>query len=116
MCEDNEERRALMSFVAVSTGATGNEMTGTLAELAQAAVKRDFRRIDPAAARILLVEAGPRVLTGFALALGKYAATTLRRTGIQLLLNTKLDHADDAGVTAGGRPIEAKTVAAPDIG
>jgi NADH dehydrogenase len=110
MCESREGRQALMTFVVVGAGATGVEMAGAIAELAKATLRRDFRRIDPAAARIILVEAGPRVLGSFGERLGEYAQKTLIRMGVQILLNTKVDQIDDTGIVAGGRRIEARTV------
>src|SRR5205814_5004195 len=63
--EDEEERRRLLTFVIVGGGPTGVELAGALAELAKAALARDFRRIDPTTARIVLVEAWPRLLQSF---------------------------------------------------
>jgi NADH:ubiquinone reductase (H+-translocating) len=110
MCDDDKERQPLMTFVVVGAGATGVELAGAIAELAKGALRRDFRRIDPAAARIVLVEAGPRVLGSFSEKLGDYAQKTLTRMGVQILLNTKVDHIDNGGIIAGGRRIEARTV------
>jgi NADH dehydrogenase len=58
--EDEEEQRSLMTFVVVGAGPTGVEMAGAVAELAKATLRRDFRRINPGEARIILVEAGSR--------------------------------------------------------
>lgn len=110
MCEDSDERQAFMTFVVVGGGPTGVEMAGAIAELAKATLRRDFRQIDPAAARIVLVEAGPRVLGNFADKLGKYAHKTLTRMGVQVLLDTKVDEIDETGIRAGGRRIEARTI------
>jgi NADH dehydrogenase len=108
--EDEGERRALMTFVVVGAGATGVEMAGEIAELAKATLRGDFRRIDPAAARILLIEAGPHVLSGFPEKLRAYAEHALTNLGVELLLNTKVDDLDRDGVIAGGRRIAARTV------
>ena len=110
MCEDDNDRQGLMTFVVVGAGATGVEMAGAIAELAKATLRRDFRRIDPAGARIVLVEAGPRVLGNFDDKLGDYAQKTLTQIGVQILLNTKVDQIDDEGIVAAGRRIEARTV------
>jgi NADH:quinone reductase (non-electrogenic) len=110
MCDDQEERRAWMTFVVVGAGATGVEMAGAMAELAKATLQRDFRCIDPAAARIILVEAGAGVLSTFPKRLGNYAQEVLARLGVHVLLNTKVDHIDDGGIIAGGGRIEARTV------
>jgi NADH dehydrogenase len=105
MCDDDEERRALMTFVVIGGGPTGVEMAGAIAELAKTTLARDFRRIDPASARILLIEAGSKVLGAFPEKLGAYAHRALTRLGVQVLLNTKVEHIDENGVVAGGRRI-----------
>jgi NADH:ubiquinone reductase (H+-translocating) len=110
VCDHEEERHAWMTFVVVGAGATGVEMAGAMAELAKATLQRDFRRIDPTAARIILVEAGARVLATFPKELGDYAYEVLARLGVHVLLNTKVDHIDSGGIIAGGRRIEARTV------
>src|ERR671910_1751976 len=63
--EDEQERRRLLTFAVIGGGPTGVEMAGAIAELAKKAIVRDFRNIDPASARIMLVEAGPRILPAF---------------------------------------------------
>lgn len=110
MCDDDEERRALMTFVVVGAGPTGVEMAGAIAELAKATLARDFRRIDPASSRILLIEAGSKVLGTFPEKLGAYAHRELTRLGVQILLNTKIEQIDDNGVLAGGRRIATRAV------
>ncbi|HET7198374.1 MAG TPA: NAD(P)/FAD-dependent oxidoreductase, partial [Burkholderiales bacterium] len=108
--DDAEARQRLMTFVLVGAGPTGVEMAGALAELACAALAEDFRRINPRAARILLIEAGPRVLAGFPDKLAAFAATSLRRMGVELLLDTKIEAIDANGVVANGERIAAATV------
>jgi NADH:ubiquinone reductase (H+-translocating) len=110
MCTDDDERRALMTFVVVGAGPTGVEMAGEIAELAKATLVRDFRRIDPASARILLIDAEAKVLGAFPDKLGAYAHRALTRLGVQVLLNTKIDQIDEIGVVAAGRRIAARTV------
>jgi NADH:ubiquinone reductase (H+-translocating) len=110
MCDDEYERRALMTFVVVGAGPTGVEMAGAIAELARATLRRDFRRINPSTAQIILVEAGGRVLAGFPKKLGDYANEALADLGVQVLLNTKVHHIDGNGIVAGGGRIEARTV------
>ena len=110
MCDDEEERRALMTFVIVGAGPTGVEMAGAIAELAKATLVRDFRRIDPASACILLIEAGSKVLGAFPEKLGTYAHRALTRLGVQVLLNTKIEQIDENGVVAGGRRIATRAV------
>jgi len=110
MCRDDAERRALMTFVVIGAGATGVEMAGAMAELAKATLVQDFHRIDPASARVLLIEAGPRALTGFSQELGSYAEEALTRLGVELRLNTKIDHIDSTGVVAAGERIATRVV------
>ena len=110
MCTDDEERRALMTFVVVGAGPTGVEMAGEIAELAKATLVRDFRRIDPASARILLIDAEAKVLGEFPDKLGAYAHRALTQLGVQVLLNTKIDQIDENGVVAGGRRIATRAV------
>ena len=64
--QDPVRRAALVTFVVVGAGPTGVEMAGALAEISRQVLRRDFRHIDPAAARVLLVEAGPRLLASYA--------------------------------------------------
>ena len=99
-------RQRLLTFVLVGAGPTGVEMAGALAELAHATLSRDFRNINPQTARIILVEAGPRVLAGFPEKLSAFAAHSLERMGVEVLLDTPIEAIDDHGVTAKGGRIE----------
>jgi NADH:ubiquinone reductase (H+-translocating) len=108
--QDEAERRALLTFVIVGAGATGVEMAGALAELAKATLNRDFTHIDPSSARIMLVEAGPRVLASFPETLGDYAKQALQALGVEIAIATKIEKIDADGVIAGGRRIAARTV------
>jgi NADH:ubiquinone reductase (H+-translocating) len=103
-------RQRLLTFVLVGAGPTGVEMAGALAELAHATLSRDFRNINPKTARIILVEAGPRVLAGFPDKLSAFAVRSLERMGVEVLLDTPIEGIDDHGVTAKGRRIEAANV------
>jgi NADH dehydrogenase len=85
-------------------------MAGALAELAHATLSRDFRHINPHTARILLVEAGPRMLAGFPDKLADYARRSLERMGVEVLLDTPIEAIDALGVTARGERIEAENV------
>src|SRR5437763_6535494 len=84
---DPEKRRALMTFVLVGAGPTGVEMAGAIAELAHKALAADFRNIDPASARIVLVEAGPRILAACPESLAKKAHRALNRLGVEIRTN-----------------------------
>lgn len=108
--DDESERRRLLTFVIIGGGPTGVELAGTLAELSHATLARDFRRIDPAAARILLIEAGPRLLPGFPLTLSDVAARALTRLGVELRLDARVTGCDSGGVMLGEERIMASTV------
>jgi len=103
-------RQRLLTFVLVGAGPTGVEMAGALAELAHATLSRDFRNINPQTARIILVEAGPRVLAGFPEKLSTFAVHSLERMGVEVLLDTPIEAIDDHGVTAKGGRLEAANV------
>ncbi len=107
---DAQERRALLTVVIVGGGATGVEMAGAVCELTRAALRRDFHRVRPADVRIVLVEAGTRMLNGFSEPLGSYARRVLERMGVEVLTGAAVERLDEGGVLAGGRRIEARTV------
>src|SRR6266446_4481704 len=107
---DPEIRQRLLTFVLVGAGPTGVEMAGALAELAHATLSRDFRHINPQTAHILLVEAGPRVLSGFPDKLAAFARRSLERMGVEVLLDTPIEAIDRDGVLAKGERIEAANV------
>ena len=110
ICDDEEERRRLMTFVLIGAGPTGVEMAGAVAELAHAALARDFHHIDTRSAHIILVEAGPRVLSSFPTKLGNFALRALQRMKVEVRLNTRIELIDDKGVVANGQRIAASTV------
>jgi NADH dehydrogenase len=95
--ERPEEQSRWLTFVVVGGGPTGVEMAGQIAELARQTLPGEFRRIDPTAARVLLVEMGDRVLGGFPESLSQSAARSLERMGVSVLLGHQLvDVRDDA--------------------
>jgi NADH:quinone reductase (non-electrogenic) len=108
--EDPVRRARLLTFVLVGGGPTGVEMAGSIVELARFVLRRDFRRIDPASARVVLVEAGPRVLGTFPERLSAYALKALQRMGVEVRLSTSVDTVDANGVGAGNERIEAGLV------
>jgi NADH dehydrogenase len=108
--EDDAERERLLTFVIVGGGATGVEMAGAIAEVAQRTLQHDFRQIDPRRSRIILIEAGPRVLPTFPKALSDYAARSLQKMGVEVQLNRKVISCDAQGVSLEGGRIEAATV------
>jgi NADH dehydrogenase len=107
---DTGKRRALLNFVIVGGGATGVELAGALAELAQITLRGDFRTIHPEEARIVLIEAGPRVLAGFRENLSAYAKTALEKLGVEVILGKSVTAVDGKGVAFGGTRLDAATV------
>ncbi len=108
--DDEEERRALLTFLVVGGGPTGVELAGAIAELARFGMDKEFRRFDPATARVILVQSGPRVLPAFDAKLSAVAARSLAKLGVEVLLDSRVEHIDAAGVAVSGRRIEARTV------
>jgi NADH dehydrogenase len=107
---DAARRRALLTTIVIGGGPTGVEMAGAIAELSRYTLTRDFRRIDPGSARILLLEGGPRLLAAFPEELGAYAARALTRLGVEVRLDTMVEAVDADGVVADGVAIPASTV------
>ena len=107
---DHAEQDALMTTVIIGGGPTGVEMAGAVAELARHALARDFLRIDPRRARIVLIEAGPRILPTFPETLSAYARTALERLGVTVVAGQAVEAIEKRGVTVAGRRIEAGTV------
>jgi len=97
--DDPGERQALLTFVVVGAGATGVEIAGALVEVARHALERDFRRIDPTQARVLLVEGGPRVLAAYPPDLSEKARLMLTTLGVEVRLSAKVTAIDDQGVS-----------------
>jgi NADH dehydrogenase len=108
--EDDAERERLLTFVIIGGGATGVEMAGAIAEVAQRTLRHDFRHIDPRRSRIILIEAGPWLLPTFPKALSDYAARSLRTMGVEVELNRKVIGCDAQGVSFDGGRTEAATV------
>ena len=107
---DEDERRRLLNFVIVGAGPTGAEMAGAIAELAKKALAKDFRTIDPANARIILIEAGPRVLPSFDPLLSAAAQRGLEKLGVEVRLGGAVTACDNRGVTLGDERIEADAI------
>jgi len=107
---DDDRRAAWMTFVVVGAGPTGVEMAGQIAELARDTLARDFRRIDPRRARILLVEAGDRVLGTFPPSLSAKAKRQLERLGVTVMTGRTVRGIDEESVTIDDEPIPARTV------
>jgi len=107
---DPDERRRLLNFVVVGGGPTGVEMAGAIAELAKRALASDFHSIDPRSARIILIEAAPRLLTPFDASLSEKALRALERLGVEVRLGAGVTDCDCAGVTLGHERIETRTI------
>jgi NADH:ubiquinone reductase (H+-translocating) len=107
---DEAERRRLLTFVIVGGGATGVEMAGAIAEIARLTVANDFRRIDPRTARIILLEAGPRVLPALPQDLSDYAAAALSHMGVDVQTSTRVTNCDARGVDLDPGRIDAGTI------
>jgi NADH dehydrogenase len=105
------EIRKFMTFVVVGAGPTGVELAGSIAEIAHSVLVRDFRKINPQSARVLLVEAGPRVLPSFPADLSDYTKRILSDIGVEVLTGLAVTGCDDQGVSlAGGERIESACV------
>jgi NADH dehydrogenase len=110
IAEDEAERRKLLTFVIVGGGPTGVEMAGAIAEVASRTLRDDFRRIDPATSRIILIEAGPRILPAFPENLSNYAQRALEGMGVEVKLNTAVTGCDSGGVSFANGRIDSATV------
>jgi len=102
-------QRALLTFVVVGGGPTGVELAGALGEMSRFTLARDFRNIDPALARVILIEAGPRILPSFAEPLARRAMRDLEALGVQVWTASPVTRIDAAGVEVGRERIEAAT-------
>ena len=110
VAETEEERRRLLTFVVVGAGPTGVEMAGQIAELANRTLKRDFRRIDPRSAQIILLDGAPAVLPSFGEKLGGRARARLEEMGVQVRLETMVTDIDGQSVTVRGADGEVEVI------
>ncbi|HMN51127.1 MAG TPA: NAD(P)/FAD-dependent oxidoreductase [Xanthobacteraceae bacterium] len=108
--QNNEDRKRLLTFVVVGGGPTGVEMAGAIAEIARHALRMDFRKIDPSEARILLIEAGPRILPAFPEDLSAYAERSLKKMGVEVLTSTLVTDLRRTGVSLGERNIDSEAI------
>ena len=107
---DPAEIARLLTFVIVGGGPTGVEMAGSIAELARSTLARDYRHINSSEARVILCDAGDRVLASFPESLSRYAAARLERLGVELRLKAAVEKVEPGGITAAGQRIECDTV------
>ncbi len=105
-----DERRRLLNFVVVGGGPTGVEMAGAIAELAKRALAADFRSIDPRCARIILIEAGPRLLAPFDPSLSEAARRSLEQLGVEVRLGVGVTDCDCSGVSLGQERLQTRTI------
>ncbi|MGO4363436.1 NAD(P)/FAD-dependent oxidoreductase [Terrabacter sp. RAF57] len=115
LVKDDSERMPWLTFVVVGAGPTGVEMAGQLVELSRRSLDRNFRSFDPSTARVVLLEAGPQVLSTFAPSLSRRTLRDLTRLGVDVRLNSPVVDVDELGVTvrsadgSGTERIEART-------
>lgn len=107
---DSARRRALLTFVLIGGGPTGVELAGTLAEIARQTLRHEFRSIDPSQARVVVLEAGPSILSSFPERLRDAARASLRRLRVEVREGTPVTGVDEQGVTLGQERLAAATV------
>src|SRR6478752_7671864 len=107
---DSAKRAALLTFVIIGAGPTGVEMAGTIADLAKDTLPPDFRNFDTFKTRVVLIEAGPRVLASFPEDLSAYAQRSLEEIGVEVMLGQPVTECGADGVTFGGNRLEARTI------
>ncbi len=107
---DPERVKELLTFIVVGAGATGVELAGAIAEVSHKALVSEFRHIDPRHARILLIEAGPRILPAFPEALSRKAHQELVKMGVEVHVGLAVSDVDAQGVIASGERIASQTV------
>ncbi len=109
-CPDPGRLPGLLDFVVIGGGPTGVELAGAIAEIARRTLRRDFRRIDPTTSRVILIEAGSRVLPSFPPDLSRRAQATLEAMGVEVRLGTAVSDVSPEGVRLGDEWIESRTV------
>ncbi len=107
---DEESRRAKLTFVVVGGGPTGVELAGALRQIAVQEIQKDYRNVDTTTARVILVEANPRVLKTFDPKLSEHAGRDLQKLGVEPMLNSRVTQIDERGVKIGEQRIEANNV------
>ncbi len=107
---DPEKRQALLTFAIIGAGPTGVELAGAVIELARVTLREDFRSIDPEAARVLLIEGGPRVLPNFRETLSAYALKALQKLGVEVSLGKRVTQVEAGIVIYGDTQVRAGTI------
>ena len=108
--ESADERSAQLPFVVVGGGPTGVELAGAIGEMSRFTLSRDFRSIDPKLTRVMLIEAGSRILPSFSEELSAKATRDLEKLGVQVWTQSKVTEIDEEGVSVSGERLRAKTV------
>ena len=107
---DPSRQQDLLTFVLVGAGPTGVEMAGALATMTRATLKSEFRRIDPASARIILVDAGPRILAAYSETLADRTHRYLTRMGVEIRTGARVEHVDHDGVVVNRQRVGSRCV------
>ena len=107
--KEKEKQKAWMNFIIVGGGPTGVEMAGAIAELANRTIRGQFRNIDPTLAKIILIEAGPKVLGSFDDKLSERAAADLKHLGVEVRVSTRVTSLSAEGVQTDKEFIPCKT-------
>jgi NADH dehydrogenase len=110
LARDDSERKRLLTFVIIGGGPTGVEMAGAIAEVARQTLARDFRRIDPRTARIVLIEGGPRLLPTFSERHSSYARDTLAAMGVDVMTSSPVLECDGRGIDLADGRVEAGSI------
>ena len=109
-CTDPEAQRADLTFVVVGGGPTGVELAGAIGEISKYTLSRDFRHIDPSRTRIMLIEAGPRILPTFHESLSRRASRALDSLGVQIWTHSRVTDISEKGVLVGDEFMATHTV------
>jgi len=107
---DAARRREWLTFAIVGAGPTGVELAGAIGEMSRFTLARDFRRIDPKLTRVILIEAGPRILPAFRKDLASRATRDLEKLGVQVWTESRVTGVDGHGLTLGDERVTARTV------
>lgn len=110
VASDEQERRALLTFLVVGGGPTGVELAGAIAELARHGMEKEFRSFDPASARVVLVQAGQRLLPAFPEKLSAQTQSALAKLGVEVWTDSRVEAIDEQGVEVNGARVPARTV------
>lgn len=108
--DDPDVQRAHMTFAIIGAGPTGVELAGIIAELAHRILPREFRKIDTRTARVLLIEAGPKILSAYPDTLSDYAKAAVSKLGVEIFLGQPVTRCHGDGIDMGDKSIPCKTI------